>query len=51
MGCYDESSSSAFRPVGEPIIGIGWGLGCSMWLQRSVRGWPLVEDPVGVAGE
>lgn len=22
-----------------------------MWLQRSVRGWPLVEDPVGVAGE
>lgn len=49
MSCCAKSSS-AFGRVGEPIIEVAWGLGCSMWPQRWVRGWPLVEDLVGGGG-
>lgn len=44
--CY-AGCSVAGRRVGELIPGVGWDLGCPVWLPWWEKGWPLVEDPVG----
>lgn len=39
-----ELSSIAGSPVGEPIPGVGQGLGCPMWPHKWEGGGPSVED-------